>query len=112
MNQAQVDQDVNCRTVGRCTFGPFLDRELLDLVPRDDNGQPIPLETDLGRAFLYARYDAELTLDGLRALKLAGLDPTVVSKLDSIANIDDLIRIGEAVAEQIDLAHFGRFATP
>ena len=30
----QVDQDINCRTVGRCTYGARLDREILDLVPR------------------------------------------------------------------------------
>ena len=109
MNQAQVDQDVNSRTVGRCTFGPFLDREVLDLVPRDDRGQPIPLDRDLGRAFLYARYDAELTASGLGQLGLGHLNPAAVSKLDSTDSIDDLVAIGDAVARQIDLAHFGRF---
>jgi hypothetical protein len=109
MNQAQYDQDVNCRTVGRCTFGPFLDREVLDLVPRDDDGKTIPLETDLGRAFLYARYDAELTTTGLEALELGHLDPAAVSKLDSVASVDDLSKIGKAVAKQLDLRHFGRF---
>jgi len=112
MNQAQVDQDVNCRTVGRCTYGPFIDREVLDLVPRDDAGNPISLEKDLGRAFLYARYDAEMTADGLKALKLERLDPAKVSKLDSVDHIDDLIAIGEALAEQLDLRHFGRFVSP
>jgi predicted acylesterase/phospholipase RssA len=112
MNQAQVDQDVNCRTVGRCTFGPFLDREVLDLVPRDAAGRPIPLDQDLGRAFLYARYDADLTTGGLGALGLGHLDPAVVSKLDSIDSIDDLLAVGEGVARQIELAHFGRFVKP
>jgi patatin-like phospholipase/acyl hydrolase len=109
MNQAQFDQDVNCRTVGRCTFGPKLDDEIGDLVPRDDDGNGIPLETDLGRAFLYARYDAELTTAGLQALDLGDLDPAAVSKLDSVANVDDLSKIGKAVAAQVDLRHFGRF---
>lgn len=109
MNQAQFDQDVNCRTVGRCTYGPFIDREVLDLVPRDHDGNAIPLETDLGRAFIYARYDAELTPTGLAALKLGHLDPAAVSKLDSVASVDDLSAIGKAVAAQVDLRHFGRF---
>jgi len=109
MNQAQVDQDVNCRTVGRCTFGPFLDREILDLVPRDAGGRPLPLDQDLGRAFLDARYDADLTTGGLGTLGLGRLDPAAVSKLDSIDSMDDLVAIGDAVASQIDLAHFGRF---
>jgi len=109
INQAQVDQDVSCRTVGRCTFGPFLDREVLDFVPRDDEGRPISLENNLGRAFLYARYNAELTNAGLTALRLGELDPEKVSKLDSIDSMDDLVRIGEAVAQEINLAHFGSF---
>jgi len=109
MNQAQVDQDVNCRTVGRCTVGPVIDRELGDLVPRDARGNPVPLEHDLGRAFLYARYNADLTSAGLARLGLAGIDPNVVAKLDSIAGMDDLVKIGEAVARDVDLAHFGSF---
>ena len=76
MSQALFDQDINCRTVGRCVYGPPLDREVGDLVPRDGQGAPIPLSTDLGRAFLYARYNAELTRSGLAALGLPELDPT------------------------------------
>lgn len=30
----QVDQDINWRTVGPCTHGTHLDREILELVPR------------------------------------------------------------------------------
>ena len=107
MSQALFDQDINCRTVGRCVHGPPLDREVGDLVPRDGQGRPIPLTTDLGRAFLYARYDAELTRSGLTALGLPELDPAAVSALDSTAHMDDLVRIGEAVAGQVELAHFG-----
>ena len=107
MSQALFDQDINCRTVGRCVHGPPLDREVGDLVPRDGQGRPIPLTTDLGRAFLYARYNAELTRSGLTALGLPELDPAAVSALDSTAHMDDLVRIGEAVAGQVELAHFG-----
>jgi hypothetical protein len=107
MSQALFDQDINCRTVGRCVVGPPLDREVGDLVPRDGQGRPIPLATDLGRSFLYARYDAALTRPGLTALGLPELDPAAVSALDSTAHMEDLVRIGEAVAEQVELAHFG-----
>ena len=54
----QVDQDVSCRTVGRCTFGAHLDREVMDLVPRplregmtveEHYAAPaVPLSTNLG----------------------------------------------------------------
>jgi hypothetical protein len=61
MYGALVDQDINCRSVGRCTHGDVIDRELLDMVPRQgpDEGTPedrlkrplIPLDQDLGRIF-------------------------------------------------------------
>src|SRR5205823_6396878 len=56
----QVDQDTNCRTVGRCVHGPLLDRELFDMTCRDAkeggsladwmNAPHLPLDRDLGRA--------------------------------------------------------------
>jgi uncharacterized protein len=73
-----VDQDINCRAVGRRTHGDVIDREVLDMVPRlgADEGSlstrlgraRVPLSTDLGRAFLYARYNVDLSADGLKAL--------------------------------------------
>src|SRR5215470_6092857 len=53
MSQAAFDQDINCRTVGRCIHGRSLDREVGDLVPRNPDGTPVPLSTNLGKAFLY-----------------------------------------------------------
>ena len=112
MNQAAYDQDLSCRTIGRCVAGPILDREVGDLIPRDDTGQRVPLSTDLGRGFLYARYDAELTCDGLGALGCADLDAATVSKLDSVDHMEDLERVGRAVANQIAIDDFGPFLTP
>jgi hypothetical protein len=87
-----------------------IDREFGDGVIRDAKGNPESLETDFGRAFLYARYDAELTAAGLKRLGVGHLDPAAVSKLDSVAHMGDLRTIGKAVAQQVSLAHFGRFA--
>ena len=39
MGGAAVDQDINCRGVGRCVFGHEIDRELGDMVPR--RGDPL-----------------------------------------------------------------------
>ena len=108
MSQAMFDQDINCRTVGRCTFGDELDREVGDLVPEED-GVAISLDADLGRDFLYARYNAELTKSGLKALGLEGIDPESVNSLDSVESMDELVKIGKAVAKQVDLAHLGSF---
>lgn len=109
MAQAQVDQDMNCRTIGRCSHGDILDGEVGDLIPKDHNGQRIPLDQDQGRNFLYLRYNAELTREGLDKLGLNDVDPKKVSKLDSTDGMPDLKRIGDEVAKQIRLEDFGGF---
>ena len=106
MYGAQVDQDINCRTVGRCVHGAPIDRELGDLVPRDASGAPVPLSEDLGRKFLYARYNAELSAAWLSAHGLGDVDAAKVSQLDSVEHIDDLISVGKALAEEVKAEHF------
>ena len=88
MYAMQVDQDISCRTVGRCTFGAPLDRELMDLVPRELKdgmtleecyaARKIPLTSDLGRHFLYARYNADLSHIGLNELGFPDVDPDTI----------------------------------
>ena len=120
---ALVDQDVNCRAIGRCTYGGLIDREVLDMVPREgpDEGKlaqrlarpRVPLEEDLGRAFLYTRYNIDLSREGLNALAFSHVTPETVRKLDKAdrPHIDLLMKIGAAAAEQVDVnGHFGSFA--
>ncbi|HEX8422577.1 MAG TPA: patatin-like phospholipase family protein [Pyrinomonadaceae bacterium] len=109
MYGASVDQDINCRTVGRCTYGAEIDRELGDLIPRDEAGNKIPLSEDLGRAFLYARYNVELSSKCLNDLGLGGIDPSKVGKLDSVDHMDDLSRIGRRLAQEVKVEDFGPF---
>ena len=104
-----VDQDINCRMVGRCVYGEIIDRELGDLIPRDENGDKIPLSEDLGRAFLYARYNADLSSPWLNRMGLGDIDPGKVSKLDSVDYIGDLRRVGKRVGEEVKIEHFGPF---
>ncbi len=101
MYGAQVDQDINCRMVGRCVYGDPIDRELGDMIPQDPG--------DLGRAFLYARYNAELTSKALNAWGMGDIDPAAVSRLDSVQNIADLRRIGQRVGDEVKIEHFGSF---
>jgi len=115
----QVDQDINCRTVGRCTHGAHLDREILDLVPRQTifggtieqqyAAPKIPLSTDLGRSFLYARYNADLSRQGLNSLGFTQVDPTSIQKMDAVENIEPLLEIGRAAGVNVLPAHFGPF---
>jgi hypothetical protein len=103
MYSAQVDQDINCRMVGRCVFGAPIDREIGDLIPTE------PLTTDLGRAFLYARYDADLSAAALKEIGCGDIDAVAVRELDAVDRLDDLERIGKAVAAQVKREHFGTF---
>ena len=115
----QVDQDINCRTVGRCTHGGHLDREILDLVPRqaiaggtmeEQYAAPeIPLSTDMGRRFLYARYNADLSPQGLKRLGFPKVDSSSIQKMDAVENIESLLAIGKATGESVRPAHFGPF---
>jgi hypothetical protein len=109
MYGASVDQDTNCRTIGRCVYGAPLDREIGDLIPRDKEGKPIPISQDLGRAFLYARYNADLSFDGLRKMGLGDIDPKKVGQLDSVDALGDLSRVGKKLAEEVTLKQFGPF---
>lgn len=111
MYSAAVDQDINCRVVGRCVYGAPIDREIGDLIPRDAHDEPLALEHDLGKAFLYARYNAELSRASLDKMGLSNIAPENVCQLDSVKAIDDLRRIGQKVAQEIKLADFGAFVT-
>lgn len=62
MRGIAIENDVACRIIGRCVYGEQIDNEvgdLVDLVPGN-------------RAFTYARYDADLSNEGLKSL---GVDP-------------------------------------
>jgi hypothetical protein len=111
MSQASVDQDVNCRVIGRCAYGGIIDRELHDLVPVEDGSEnrKVPPETDLGKAFTYVRYNAELTTEGLAQLGVVGVDPDRVRKMDSVDHLPELEQIGEEVAGLVNLDHFRAF---
>ena len=109
MYAMQVDQDVNCRTVGRCTYGANIDRELKFMVPMDDEGKLIPLTSNTSRHFLYARYNADLSREGLDALGLNNIDSDHVREMDSVLYIDQLRQVGQKAAGQISMDHFGSF---
>lgn len=109
MYGALVDQDINCRVFGRCVYGAPIDREMGDLIPRDEDQRPVPLAKDLGRAFLYTRYNADLGREGLDAMGLNDIDPEQVGQLDSVKYIDALSRVGQRLAEEVRLEHFGPF---
>jgi len=101
MYAALNEQDFLCRVFGDCVEGPLLDREVDNMIPSTG---PLALDRKL---FRYARYNAELTREGLAALGCGGIEPTRVQKLDSIDALDELQKIGSAVAKQrVKAEHF------
>jgi patatin-like phospholipase/acyl hydrolase len=102
MFAALNEQDFLCRVFGKCLAGDPLDSEIGDLI---DKGGPVN-----PKLFTYLRYNAELTFKGLAELGLANIQPEEVQKIDSVENIDDLQRIGQAVTQQkIKIQDFAAF---
>ncbi len=102
MFAALNEQDFLCRTFGKCLSGDIMDREVGNMI-----GKKGPLPEKL---FTYMRYNAELTAEGLTALGLPDINPKNVQKLDSVENIPDLQRIGQAVAAtKLDIEHYQSF---
>jgi hypothetical protein len=114
-----IDQDLNCRSVGRCTFGAHLDREVLDLVPRQIREEmtmeeqyaapAVPLSNNQGRNFLYARYNADLSATGLKNMGLPQVNAASIQKMDAVENISALLEVGRAAAARVEAGHFGSF---
>jgi hypothetical protein len=110
MYTMQVDQDINCRTVGRCSFGAPIDRELKHMIPMDKDGNIYELSQNTNRHFLYARYNADISQEGLNELNLSNIVSDHVREMDSVTYIDELQQVGRAAAaQQVSLQHFGSF---
>jgi uncharacterized protein len=105
MYAALNEQDLLCRVFGDTLAGCQLDRELGDL-----KGSAGALTQKL---FTYARYNAELSEDGLKQLGLPQIRPEQVRKMDSIEFISELQEVGRKVAElEVKPEHFDRFSAP
>jgi hypothetical protein len=101
MFAALNEQDLLCRVFGNCRFGGMLDREVGTLMPPDE---PV-----LPKLFSYARYNVELTRDGLDGLGLKDIRPEEVQKLDSLEHMKDLTRIGARLGAQVAPEHLAGF---
>jgi hypothetical protein len=104
MSAALHEQDTLCRVLGRCRHGAAIDLELGDLLTG-----PGLLDR---RLFTYVRYNAELTRAGLDALELRDIEPDDVQRLDSVAHIGDLQRVGMRAGRAVHRDHFAGFLTP
>ena len=95
MRGASIENDVTCRMLGRCTYGPQIDRELGDMV------RP----AGCGGKFTYARYDADISNRTLAAMGISF--PGKQLKMDAPEQIPAFLEIGERARGQVDMAtHF------
>ena len=103
MYAALNEQDILSRSFGKCLYGDELDRELGDL---KDQSVSFPVQSKL---FTYARYNAELSREGLDSLNLKHINPEDVQMLDSVEHINELQEVGQAMAKKISPKHFEGF---
>jgi predicted acylesterase/phospholipase RssA len=98
---ALVEQDFLCRVFGRCIVGGPIDSEVGDLKE---------MACSFPKLFTYARYNAELSREGLDALGLPEIHPKQVRRMDSVRYIDALMRVGREVARRdVSADHFNGF---
>ncbi len=103
MYASQVQQDILCRIFGKCLAGDLIDLELGEMLELWGPGNTQNL-------FSYARYNAELTRAGLDELGLEDINEEDVEQMDSVENIDELQKVGIAIAEQkVKETHFQDF---
>ena len=96
MNAAAAGWDMACRLLGDCRYGGPIDREFGSMV--DEPGQPPNWSGP--KLFAYARYDPDVTPEGLSALDLPDIDAQAMQEMDSIKNMRDIQRVGKTFAQQ------------
>ncbi|UYW27479.1 hypothetical protein OKC48_02755 [Methylorubrum extorquens] len=73
------------------------------------SGALVPVQEDCGRAFLYGRYDPDVTRAGLDALGLHDIEPQQVQAMDAVEHIDKMRQVGKAYAERfVDMSVYLR----
>ncbi len=106
MNAAAAGWDMACRMLGDCRFGGPIDREFGSML-----GQPgQPPNWSGPKLFAYARYDPDVTSEGLTALGLASIDAQALQEMDSVKNMPDIQRVGRTFARRhVSLDHLHGF---
>jgi len=93
INSIEFQQDMLCRSFGKCIVGNKLDGEIGDLV--EDGG----LGAVDKKLFSYIRYNPCLDREGLDALGLEHIEPEEVSNLDDVHNVQTMREVGKAMAK-------------
>lgn len=99
MNGASAGQDMACRALGRCRYGPEIDSEF---------GAMVSDQSDA--AFSYVRYEADLGENALAAMGVHDARTRQrLRKLDAVGEIPRLREIGRAAARAVHVDHLAGF---
>ena len=123
MNGAAFSQDLLCRVIGDCRYGPKLDNEVGALLGKqfqrdaqsslsdDASGPADPDEIPaVGEYFSYVRYDADLSDKGLGGVGLAEKAWKKVRQMSAVGQIKNLTTVGEHAANTVNVPeHFAGF---
>lgn len=94
------DQDLNCRFVGKCVYGPQVNREVGTMM--------ISPATKAGRKFTYARYNPNVDKEGLIDLGLPNYRTDDFKQMDDTTHLDKMQVVGKAYASKyFDITPFG-----
>jgi hypothetical protein len=75
----------------------------------DNKGNIDDLSQEVKRHFLYVRYNADLSPEGLKNMKLSHINSDHVREMDSVKYLNELREVGQAASEQVDIKHLGAF---
>jgi len=96
-------QDMLCRSFGKCVAGDPLDSELGDMIGMHRSAPTAHL-------FTYARYNVDLTSQGLASIGCEDLIGRNLHRLDATDLIYDMQAVGRAVAKsRVRREHFESF---
>jgi predicted acylesterase/phospholipase RssA len=123
MNGSAFSQDLLCRVIGECRYGPALDSEVGALLGRQREPHGGQQETPavpgaggvpaVGEYFSFVRYDADLSRTALARTAVPRGDWRDVRRMDDARQIDNWRIIGRHAAENVRVAeHFRGFLQP
>lgn len=95
MIQASIrEQDILCRTFGRCFYGNPIDSELEDMSTADTALKD--------RLFTYSRVSPDISVEGLANLGLDHIAADEIFKINCVDSIDQLLEIGAAEGKKLN----------
>jgi len=101
LNASAVENDRLCRVLGEVRHASGIDSEF--------DANDVAARTSARPHFSYLRYDADLSIEGLRRSGLGHVDAANVARIDSVSAMEHLADVGRSAAEAVRREHFDGF---